>query len=58
LQILSSEAISWLLDAVSQEMIEPAELGGLQLETVKGAETAPALETSESWLQGQIEPSA
>ena len=31
LQILSSEAITWLLEAVSQKMIEPAELVGLQV---------------------------
>lgn len=49
LQILSSEAIQWLLDAVDQKMISAAELGGLQLETVKSAETVP--EASERWIQ-------
>lgn len=55
LQILSSAAITWLLEAVSQKMIEPAELAGLQLETVKSAEaseeTAPGPEASERWIQ-------
>jgi hypothetical protein len=54
LQILSSEAISWMLDAVSQGMISAAELGALSLETVKSAEPAPALEASENYLQCQI----
>ena len=59
LQILSSDAIAWLLDAVSQQMIQPAELAGLQLETVKRAETtsedaAPGEEVAESWMQTQI----
>lgn len=56
LQILSSDAVTWMLDAVSQGMIAPADLGGLNLETVKPAseETAPEPEMSESWLQGQI----
>src|ERR1700728_4664008 len=59
LQILSSDAISWLLDAVSQQMIQPAELAGLQLETVKTPETAsedaaPGEEVAESWMQTQI----
>ncbi|HSY92345.1 MAG TPA: hypothetical protein VK812_13290 [Candidatus Binatus sp.] len=56
LQILSSEAISWMLDAVAQKMIEPAELAGLQLETVHSAvpAPAPAPEEREPFLQCQI----
>lgn len=54
LQILSSEAISWMLDAVSQGMISAAELGALSLETVKSVEPAPAPEASENYLQGQV----
>jgi len=34
LQIVSSDAIAWLLDAVSEKMIGADELSGLQLETV------------------------
>jgi hypothetical protein len=54
LQILSSDAVSWLLESVSQGMISPAELAGLQLETVKNIEEEPAPEVRESYLQGQI----
>jgi len=56
LQILSSDAITFLLEAVEQKMIEPAELGALQLETVTRAETASGEtpEVRESWLQSQI----
>jgi hypothetical protein len=34
IRILSSEAISWFLDAISEKIIEKDELSGLQLETV------------------------
>ena len=57
LQILSSEAITWMLDAISQKMIDASELGVLQLlETVKSVKTAPPPEmVSERWIQeGQI----
>jgi len=56
LQILSSEAIGWLIDAVAQKMIAPAELelAGLQLETVHSAEPAPRPEESGLFLQCQV----
>jgi hypothetical protein len=52
LQILSSDAIAWLLDAVSQQMIQPTELAGLQLETVKKAEAA----SEETAPERQVDP--
>jgi hypothetical protein len=54
LQILSSEAVQWLLDAVSQGMLSQPELAGLQLETVHSAEPAPAPEESGQFLQCQV----
>ena len=55
LQIVGSDAMSWLLDAVAAEMIDEAELKNLQPETIAPAppehEAAPE---SVPWLQTQI----
>ncbi len=52
LQIVGSDAISWLLDAVSAGMIDAAELSDLQPETVSPETEYEA--AVEPWLQGQI----
>jgi hypothetical protein len=54
-QILSNDAISWLLDAVSAGMIDAEELINVQPDTVSAASPRPVHETAgEPWLQAQI----
>ena len=50
LEMLSNDAIAWLLDAIGQRLLDPAEVGDLKLETVSTAEMAEAVPAGERWI--------
>lgn len=50
LEMLSNDAIAWLLDAIGQRLLDSAEVGDLKLETVSTAEMAEAAPAGERWI--------